>query len=158
MLAAMLALVTTTAYAVAPGDEAIGFGLPDFHSGKMVTLADYAGQLVYLDFWASWCGPCVKSFPYYEDLYGRFGGEAFTIIAVNLDENSSDALRFLDRHPVSFPVVLDPRGETAAQWRISTMPSSYLIGPDQRVLRAWVGFKASHTKEIEDEIRAHLSH
>jgi peroxiredoxin len=157
-LAVVLALAASVARAAGPGDAAIGFSLPEYHSGEIISLDDYAGQVVYLDFWASWCAPCLKSFPYYDDLYRQIGRERFTIIAVNLDEDTEDARRFLERHPVGFPVAFDPSGKSAAGWRIAGMPSSFLIGTDQQVKRAWVGFRMSHTQEIEDEIRALLAH
>ena len=156
LLALVLVLFAADLSAASPGDPAIGFSLPDYLTGKTVSLDDYAGQVVYLDFWASWCGPCRKSFPFYDDLYKRLGGEAFTIIAVSLDENPSDALRFLDRNQVEFPVVLDPSGGSAEQWRVSGMPSSFLIDTDQKVAHAWVGFRSSHENEIEDAVRTLL--
>lgn len=155
--AAVLALSGTGAQAAEAGDPAIGFRLPEFRSGEIVDLQDHAGRVVYLDFWASWCGPCRKSFPFYDDLHKRLGGDRFTIIAVNLDENPDDALGFLERNPVGFTVVLDPSAETASQWQVAAMPSSYLIGPDQLVHKAWVGFRAPHEEEIEHAVQALLS-
>jgi thiol-disulfide isomerase/thioredoxin len=150
----LAACFPAAAYPLGPGDAAPGFSLPDIHGGHTVSLAEFEGKVVYLDFWASWCGPCRKSLPLYEELNSRISGEKFAIIAVNLDEDPIDARRFLEAHPVTYTVVLDPAGKVAGQWRVPAMPSSYLIGPGQRVVRAWAGFKPSHLEEIEHEILA----
>lgn len=157
LMAAWLATFLCPVFALGAGETAAPMQLEDFYSGEIVSLQEYAGRVVYLDFWASWCGPCLKSMPFYEELYTRLGGENFEIIGVNLDENPDDAARFLEEHPVSFTVLLDPSGEAAGAWKIPALPSSYLIGPGQQIVRSWSGFRESHREEIEREIRAMLA-
>jgi cytochrome c biogenesis protein CcmG/thiol:disulfide interchange protein DsbE len=156
LVAAWLVAFSCPAFALGAGETAAPMQLEEFHSGDTVSLQEFAGRVVYLDFWASWCGPCLKSMPFYEELYTRLGGENFEIIGVNLDENPDDAARFLEEHPVSFTVLLDPSGEAAGAWKIPALPSSYLIGPGQQIVRSWSGFRESHREEIEREIRAML--
>ncbi len=111
---------------------------------------------MYVDFWASWCGPCRKSLPLYEEMQASFPANSFRIIAINLDEEREDALHFMESHPVSYTVLLDPEGATASQWQIRVMPSSYLLDTNGVIVKAWAGFELSHIEEIENEIRALL--
>jgi thiol-disulfide isomerase/thioredoxin len=90
-------------------------------------LSAYRGKVVYLDFWASWCGPCKQSFPWMETLKGTYDRQGLTVIAVNLDMDRADADKFLDRFRPTFEVRFDPKGELAALYKVRAMPSSVLI-------------------------------
>ena len=136
------------------GDSAPGFSLPLLNGNGTIDLGELRGFAVYVDFWASWCGPCRRSLPLYEDLNQRLPGEHFRIVAINLDERREDALLFLQDHPVTYDVAFDPAGQSAAAWNIKAMPSSFLVGPDGSVVREWAGFQPSHLEEIESEIRS----
>jgi cytochrome c biogenesis protein CcmG, thiol:disulfide interchange protein DsbE len=87
----------------------------------------YRGKVVYLDFWASWCGPCKQSFPWMETLKDAYGRQGLTVIAVNLDMDRADADIFLERFRPTFEVRFDPKGELAALYKVRAMPSSVLI-------------------------------
>jgi thiol-disulfide isomerase/thioredoxin len=123
---------------------------------KRVELDKLKGKIVYVDFWASWCGPCRQSLPLYEALYQRLSTQDFEILAVNLDEDLKDAERFLKRHPVSYPVLLDPSGDSAKKWSVLAMPSSYLVDSDGNLAYIYTGFEASHIGDIEDDIKTLL--
>ena len=90
-------------------------------------LSAYRGKVVYLDFWASWCGPCKQSFPWMETLKDTYDRQGLKVIAVNLDMDRSDADKFLDRFRPTFEVRLDPKGKLAAFYKVHSMPSSVLI-------------------------------
>jgi thiol-disulfide isomerase/thioredoxin len=134
------------------GDAAPGFSLPLLSGSGTINLGELRGYAVYVDFWASWCGPCRRSLPLYEALNQRLPSERFRLVAINLDERREDALLFLQDHPVTYDVAFDPTGESAATWNIKAMPSSFLVGPDGSVVREWAGFEPSHLEEIESEI------
>jgi len=151
MLFAALVGVLTLPRA-SPADPAPGFSLPLLSGDGVVELGELRGYVVYVDFWASWCGPCRRSLPLYESLHQRLPNDRFRMVAINLDERREDALLFLQDHPVSYDVVFDPAGKSAAAWNIKAMPSSFLVGPDGTVVREWAGFQASHLEEIESEI------
>jgi thiol-disulfide isomerase/thioredoxin len=151
-----IGFLPVTGISSAPGDAAPPFSLPTLDTAQEISLADFRGKVVYLDFWASWCGPCRKSLPLYEEMKEQFSPERFQIVAINLDEDRQDAVRFLEQHPVSYTVLLDPAGTTASQWQMQAMPTSFLLDGEGRVIKSWAGFYPSHLEDIENEIRAAL--
>jgi len=152
----LVLLIPLPGFSSAQGDEAPPFMLPALESGQAISLADFQGKVIYLDFWASWCGPCRQSLPLYEQMKSEFPAEAFEIVAINLDESRDDAVRFLEDHPVSYTILMDPAGKSASQWQIQAMPTSFLLDSDGRIIRSWAGFNSSHLDEIENEIRTTL--
>jgi len=144
------------AAAVTPGEPAPDLALPLMSDGSTVRLSDLKGKVVYIDFWASWCGPCRQSLPLYEALYQKLASGHFQILAVNLDEDLADAENFLERHPVSYPVLLDPTGDSAREWSLSVMPSSYLVDAQGSLAYIYVGFEISHMEKIEHDIEGLL--
>ena len=83
-------------------------------------LSDLAGQVVYLDFWASWCKPCRKSFPWMNQMQHKYAGKGLQIIAINLDTESSLAMNFLDKVPAQIPIIYDPEGNIASDYQLIT--------------------------------------
>lgn len=134
-----------------------GFRLPVLGGAAEVSLADVRGKVVYLDFWASWCGPCRKAIPLYETMYREIGTEHFEILAINLDENEQDALEFLEQRQITYPVLLDPAGATALDWGVRVMPTSFLLDREGRIVREFPGFETSHFAEIRHEIETLLA-
>jgi thiol-disulfide isomerase/thioredoxin len=139
-------------FPAAPSEGAHNFSLPGLKTGQEISLEDFRGKVIYLDFWASWCGPCRKSLPLYEEMKKEFPPDRFEIVAINLDEDRNDAVRFLEKHPVSYTILLDPAGTTASQWQIQAMPTSFLLDSDGRAIGSWAGFYPSHLEEIQNEI------
>jgi len=152
----LVLLIPLPGFSSVQGDEAPPVMLPALESGQAISLADFQGKVIYLDFWASWCGPCRQSLPLYEQMKSEFPAEAFEIVAINLDESRDDAVRFLEDHPVSYTILMDPAGKSASQWQIQAMPTSFLLDSDGRIIRSWAGFNSSHLDEIENEIRTTL--
>ena len=157
LLILILLVFNGPVFAQQAGSPAPAFSLPELGTDTALALSDVRGKVVYVDFWASWCGPCRKSLPLYEEMQDGFSPDRFRIIAINLDENREDALHFLDAHPVSYSILLDPEGLTASQWQIRAMPSSYLLDTDGTIVKAWAGFEPSHIEVIENEIRSLLN-
>ena len=160
LLASLLAcgslLAPFMAYAVRVGDAAPSVALPTA-SGQTIDLARLRGSVVYVDFWASWCGPCRRSFPWMNTVYERYRGEGFTIVGINVDKRRPDADRFLRDVPAAFPVVFDAQGAAPAAFDVKGMPSSYLIDRAGNVAAVEEGFHDDRRQVIEERIRALLA-
>jgi len=150
-----IGLCTTAAHAVEVGKPAPEFSLPA--AIGLLGNAELRGKVTYLDFWASWCGPCKKSFPWMSEMQSRYGSRGFQVIAINLDKKREDADRFLAETPASFKVAFDGKGESARLFAIKGMPSSVLIGPDGRVIAVHSGFRDEERKELEARIAVALA-
>lgn len=127
----------------------------DARSGG-VSLESLKGQVVYLDFWASWCGPCRASFAWMKSLHERDAARGLRIVAVNLDKDHALAEAFLAEHPAPFTIAYDPAGKVAEAYHVSAMPSSFLIGRDGRILAQHGGFDAKRGAEWEKRIEEAL--
>lgn len=153
--AAALSLWLQGAFAVEEGDPAIDLVLPALQDGGEVSLDAHAGKIVYLDFWASWCPPCLVSMPIMNELRNRLQAEgiAFEVVAVNVDSDPGDGIDFLLDKPVDFVVLSDPGGVSPAAWAIVGMPTSFLIDAGGTVVMRHQGFKRSDGSMIESEVR-----
>jgi thiol-disulfide isomerase/thioredoxin len=120
-------------------------------------LDQYRGKVVYLDFWASWCGPCKLSFPYMQKMVSRYPSSDFTVLAVNVDRQRDRADDFLKQVGNRLPVIYDPTGAIASRFAIKGMPSSVLIGRDGRVRYVHTGFFVKDTPTYDAHI-AELIH
>ena len=138
-----------------------GQAAPDFTlsaaDGRPVQLSALRGKVVYLDFWASWCGPCRQSFPWMNAMHDKYGSTGLAVVGVNVDQRRPDAEKFLAQVPAQFAVAYDPQGTSPKLYAVKGMPSSVLIDPQGRVLRTHVGFRAEDRAELESAIRAALS-
>lgn len=119
-------------------------------------LEKYAGKVVILDFWASWCVPCRRSFPWMNEMQEKYAEEGLIIIAVNLDHEVENAAAFLAEYPANFEIVYDPDAALAKEYKIQVMPSSFVIGRDGASIDRHSGFKVKKQDEYEAVIRAAL--
>jgi len=144
--------VTPTARSLTNGDPAPACVLAVLDGSRSVSLAEYRGQVVYLDFWASWCGPCRESFPFMNELQRELAGRGLQILAVSVDKTADEARRFLARYPAQFATALDAPGACPAAYRLEGMPSSYVIGRDGIVRAVHVGFRGGDKTEIRRQV------
>jgi peroxiredoxin len=149
-----LLLLAPAAAAIEAGQPAPAFSAPSLDGKGQRSLASYRGKVVYVDFWASWCSPCLVSLPLLEKLRGEFPAERFQILAVNVDRDPGKAKAFLAKHPVGYPSVSDPEGRLPEVFALETMPSSYLIDARGIVRYVHEGFRAGDVDEIRERIRA----
>jgi thiol-disulfide isomerase/thioredoxin len=143
--------------ATEPGEQAPNLLLPQLQESgeaREIALSDHLGKVVYLDFWASWCAPCLVSMPIMNEMRNRLQaqGVAFEVLAVNVDTDPEDGIDFLLDKPVDFVVLSDPEGETPALYSVRGMPTSYLISADGMIVMRHEGFKRSDAEMIEREI------
>lgn len=115
-------------------------------------LGAYKGKVVYLDFWASWCGPCKESFPYMQGLKKSFAKDGLEIVAVNVDRSQSRADAFLNQMQADLPVIYDPKGEIAKAFKVKDMPTSILIDRKGRVRYVHDGFHAEKTPAYDSHL------
>lgn len=145
------------AYAVEVGQPAPQFTLPSLNQNQPISFKQYAGKVVYLDFWASWCAPCRVSFPLLNKLHQKLKAQGFEVVAVNLDEDSANAEKFLKELPVEFTVLKDGEGSWADKFGVESMPTSYLIDRKGIVQKVHHGFTSDDIKEIEEKVTALLA-
>ncbi|MCA9577192.1 MAG: TlpA family protein disulfide reductase [Myxococcales bacterium] len=144
-----------TALALRGGQRAPEIGLTDL-AGQRVDLASLRGKVVLVDFWASWCGPCREELPVLERFYQTYRERGLVVVGVNVDQDVANMTRFLQRQPLTFPVVHDAQHAVAERYGPTTMPSSFLIDRAGVVHSVHRGFRASDAAPLEAEIRALL--
>ena len=120
-------------------------------------LAPIKGKVVWVDFWASWCAPCRRSFPWLNSMQRRYGREGLQVIAVNLDKDRALADQFLKETPAEFSLRFDPAGKLAKEFKVQAMPSSFVLDAAGHVLASHFGFKLADTDEYERGIRDALA-
>lgn len=157
LLLCLLLLSPLAALAVDTGEAAPDFTLPPLRSEDGtadISLADFRGKVVYVDFWASWCPPCLVSIPLLDELRNRLvaAGEPFEVLAINVDSDPADGIEFLLDEPVKYIALRDPAGTTPALYQVPGMPTSYLVDARGRVRLVHTGFKRSDIRKIEAEV------
>lgn len=115
-------------------------------------LAGYRGQVVVVDFWASWCKPCRESIPWLNDLRARYGGQGLVIVGVNVDANRDDADRFQRDVPIAFEVRYDPQGKLAEQFQLQGMPMTFVFDRDGKLAHTLLGYREARRAEHETKI------
>jgi peroxiredoxin len=152
VVAALSAALCAPASALELGDEAPDFSAPGM-TGGTISLSAYRGKVVYLDFWASWCGPCAQSLPALDVLRREFKPEDFQVVAVNVDREPKLAKAFLSKRPVGFPSAKDPAGTLPARFDIDSMPTSFLIDRSGVVRHVQRGFRPSDVEGLREQIQ-----
>ena len=148
-----LLLFPSVAFSVDVGDKAPDFSLKT-ESGETRSLSHYSGKVILLDFWASWCPPCLKSLPWFSDLKKKYAGKDFTVIAVNIDKEFSKAKYLLEKLDVDLEVLHDPKKKSAELYQLPTMPTSYLIDRSGKVIHIHKGFRLSEVEELKEAIES----
>jgi thiol-disulfide isomerase/thioredoxin len=120
-------------------------------------LGPVEGRVIWVDFWASWCVPCRRSFPWLNAMQRKYRAAGLQIIGVNLDKDRALADDFLADVPAEFAVRFDPAGALAKQFGVQSMPSSFLIDVDGNVLASHSGFRTADTADYERTIETALA-
>lgn len=148
--------VTTSATAA----STVNSPAPDFtlksSNGKNIKLSELRGQVVMVNFWASWCGPCRQEMPLLEQLYKKYQPMGFTLLGVSVDENTDDATKFLKGVDVSFPILFDNESEVSGLYRVDAMPTTVIIDRNGKVRNIHLGYKPGVEEGYQQHIRALL--
>lgn len=112
----------------------------------------YKGKVLYLDFWASWCGPCRATFPLMNELRQKYSEDELAIVAVNLDGQRSNADHFLKQYPASFSVLYDPEGVLASRYQLPGMPTSYTYDQQGDLVHTHIGFQENDADAVRERL------
>ena len=126
-----------------------GFGSATSLADDTLVLDEFEGSVVVVDFWASWCVPCRRSFPWLNEMHAKYGGDGLVIIGINLDANRKDAGAFLTDYPAAFRIYYDTEAVLAQEFGVEAMPSSFVIGRDGELMARHLGFKVKRQQEYE---------
>ena len=152
-LAAAVVLALPASGASEPTGPAPQFTL-DARGGSKISLSQYKGQVVMLNFWASWCGPCRQEMPLLENIYKKYNKMGFTLIGVNVEPDSKAAEGFLKDMPVSFPVIYDKDSTVSKAYDVSGMPSTVIIDRKGNIRALHRGYKPGDENGYLDSIRS----
>jgi cytochrome c biogenesis protein CcmG/thiol:disulfide interchange protein DsbE len=152
--ACALLLLTSAAWSAGPGDIAPEFALTDFN-GKAIRLADLRGKLVLLNFWASWCAPCLEEMPRLSAWQRDYGAAGLQVIGISMDDEAAPARRQLAKQPVGYPVALGDEELARRYGGILGLPQSFLIDRRGRVLARYKG--EVDLGQVEATIKTQLS-
>jgi peroxiredoxin len=153
---ALTTLVASLAWAATVSGPAPGFALKS-NGGQQVALSSLKGNVVMVNFWATWCVPCRQEMPHLQALYEKYNGLGFELLAVNVEKNNAEGARkWLEETPVTFPVLFDPENQVTKLYKVQTMPSTVLIGRDGTMRFIHFGYKPGYENEYQTEVRALL--
>lgn len=131
---------------------------PDFalkgSTGQNLRLSEFRGQVVMINFWASWCGPCRQEMPHLEALYQRYESLGFTLLGVNVEKDRRDADEMLSGMKVSFPILFDSNNEVSKLYDVIAMPSTVLVDRDGKIRHIHHGYKSGYEDEYQSQIRS----
>jgi len=130
---------------------------PDFKlpmaGNKVLKLSDLKGDVVMINFWASWCGPCREEMPLIEDIYQKYKKLGFTVYGVNVDTNPKDAQQLLKETGVSFPVGYDTKNKVSELYKVDSMPSTVMVDRKGNMRFLHRGYKPGYEQDYEKQIR-----
>ena len=147
-----LVLIAGAAFAGDAGGPAPSFTLAAL-TGQQAALSQYKGQVVMVNFWATWCGPCQQEMPLLDQMYKKYKPAGFTLIGVNVDKEAPAVKELMARKPVSFPVLLDPANQVSKAYHVDEMPSSVLIDRKGEIRYIHRGYRPGDENEYQDRIR-----
>ena len=133
---------------------------PDFalksSTGENLRLSEYRGDVVMINFWATWCGPCRQEMPLLDALYSRYQRVGFSLLGVNIDDDSRRAMQMIEELGVSFPVLFDARKEVSKLYEVEAMPVTVIVDREGNVRYIHHGYKPGYEDKYLDQIRSLL--
>jgi peroxiredoxin len=133
---------------------------PDFalksSTGENLRLSEYRGDVVMINFWATWCGPCRQEMPLLDELYNRYQRVGFNLLGVNIDDDSRRAMKMIEELGVNFPVLFDARKEVSKLYSVEAMPVTVLVDREGTVRHVHHGYKPGYEEKYLDQVRSLL--
>ncbi len=133
---------------------------PDFalksSSGENLRLSEYRGDVVMINFWATWCGPCRQEMPLLDELYTRYQRVGFNLLGVNIDDDSRRAMQMIEELGVNFPVLFDAQKEVSKLYEVEAMPVTVLVDREGNVRYVHHGYKPGYEDKYLDQVRSLL--
>lgn len=145
-------MIATSAWALSKAEPAPDFTLKS-NGGDNVKLSELRGQVVMINFWASWCGPCRQEMPLLDEIHQRYSGLGFTVLGVNVEEDQSAARDLLEDVPVSFPILFDSRNEVSEAYEVDAMPSTVVVDRDGIVRYIHKGYVPGDENKYQEVVR-----
>ena len=137
-----------------------GQSAPDFalksSTGENIRLSEFRGDVVMINFWATWCGPCRQEMPLLDELYTRYERVGFNLLGVNIDDDSRRAMQMIEELGVNFPVLFDARKEVSKLYEVEAMPVTVLVDRDGNVRYVHHGYKPGYEEKYLDQVRSLL--
>lgn len=153
-------LLCALASASLAASDIAGQPAPDFAlksaTGENLRLSEYRGDVVMINFWATWCGPCRQEMPLLDELYSRYQRVGFNLLGVNIDDDSGRAMQMVSDLGISFPVLFDSRKEVSKLYAVEAMPVTVLVDREGRIRHVHHGYKPGYEEKYLDQIRTLL--
>jgi len=153
-------LVTVVAATSLASSGLEGQAAPDFalksSTGENLRLSEYRGDVVMINFWATWCGPCRQEMPLLDELYTRYKRVGFHLLGVNIDDDSRRAMQMIEELGVNFPVLFDARKEVSKLYEVEAMPVTVLVDREGNVRYVHHGYKPGYEEKYLDQVRSLL--
>jgi len=157
LLGAILVIFTASSLA---SSSLEGQDAPDFvlrsATGENLRLSEYRGNVVMINFWATWCGPCRQEMPLLDELYERYQRVGFSLLGVNIDDDSRRAMKMVRELGVKFPVLFDENKEVSKLYKVDAMPVTILVDREGRIRHVHHGYKPGYEDKYLTEIRSLL--
>ena len=157
LLGALLSIAMTSSLA---SSGLTGQAAPDFvlksATGENLRLSEYRGDVVMINFWATWCGPCRQEMPLLDELYGRYQRVGFSLLGVNIDDDARRAMAMVDELGVTFPVLFDEKKEVSKLYQVEAMPVTVLLDREGTIRHVHHGYQPGYEQQYLNEIRALL--
>ncbi len=145
---AVLVIIVLLFSHLSNAEKALEGPAPDFtlksNSGSNLRLSEMRGQVVLINFWASWCGPCRQEMPLLDEIHKKYAKLGFTVLGINVDNDSSKADKILKNIPVTFPVLYDPDGKVSKLYNVNAMPTTVIVDRDGKQRFLHLGFKPGY--------------
>ena len=153
LLSTLLALAVPALATTVVGNDAGNFTLKSA-AGSNIRLSEYRGQVVMINFWASWCGPCRQEFPHLDALHQKYADLGFTVFGVNVEQDRASADKVLRDIPVTFPVLFDDANQVSELYGVDAMPMTVLVDRGGGVRYQHRGYKPGYEVAYEEQVRA----